>query len=167
MAKTTPVESTELRETEAELPTPATAVGSVFELEGGNFEVVSQVTRTVLSQKDDVVFFVRVESDPYVATPLEGSRSKKQPPTMCDVLNLQTGEFQMLIMNTVLLKELTAAFHTADGKPDFKGKSFGIRPSTLKKSEGGNAYRVYQILHIRPTSKKALPRPGAGAPEAA
>lgn len=110
-------------------------------------EVAKPVTRTVLSQKnaENRPFAFRIDSEIYTAKRLDGDTSKREPPRMCDITNLETGELQLWMCNTVFEGEMKRYYEGAS----YVGKSFVVRG--LMKERGADAgYRVYQIAEIRP-----------------
>lgn len=127
---------------------------------------IKQITRTVLQQVEGKPFAVTFEGAAYDGeelAPGKGSGVKMQPARIAHVLNLETGEKQALIMNTVLEGELmrnygqnwdkanqgTVAKKGEDATGAYVGRSFiicGVKPTD---AEGkAKRYRVYQIAEI-------------------
>lgn len=121
---------------------------------------IVQVTRTVLQQLENIVYAVRFEGAAYEGEELQagkGSGTKMAPARLANIINLETGEKQSLIMNTVLEGELVRSFGApkgGDAKGDgatggYVGRAFMIR--SIKPVDGDGKqkrYRVYQIAEI-------------------
>jgi hypothetical protein len=94
---------------------------------------------------DGTVFAVLIETKAVVRDNYDVTRDKDsmKPPYTCNIVNLETGEFQYLIMNAVLLSEIER------GYPDnsYVGKSFLIQRG---KTITGKRYRGYKIVEIEP-----------------
>lgn len=118
------------------------------------YEIAAQVTRSVLQQADGVPFYVEIQSASRVAMPVK--ESKMEPPDLCDVLNLETGELQVLILNKVLKSELLRAF------PDdsYVGKKFAIVRAKAKDED--KRYKTYRILELRERADSVLESAGKG-----
>ena len=129
----------------AQFPTMTTPT---LVLPGGQFRVKSQVSRTVLRQESEVPFYVEFQS-PIAMSGMDPDNSKyKDPktgggvlPDVADVMNLETGEYQVLIINAVLGSELRRNY------PDhaYIGRLFGI---VQTKSDVDRRYKVYKIIEI-------------------
>ena len=103
-----------------------------------------QTTAPILRQIDGVPFYVEVKS---------AIRVSEQDPDMkiADVLNLETGKLQLLIINTVLGSELRGKY-LRDG---YVGKSFAIRPKP-----SGRNYKSYEIAELEiDTTAAPCPEP--------
>lgn len=134
---------------------------------------IKQITRTVLQQRDGVPFAVRFEGGAYQGEELQNGRGngvKMAPARMANVVNLATGEKQVLIMNTVLEGELVRNFgktklngkDPAEGDAtaidkakgmtlsgSYIGRSFVIGSQVPADAEGKRKnYRVYQIAEL-------------------
>jgi hypothetical protein len=122
---------------------------------GKTFRVAKQVTRTVLRQVDNEPFAITITSPIYVGEELSSGRGgapKMQPAELCDVTNLETGELQVLIANTVLKSELERAYK--DG--DYLNRSFIIcRKDGPKVREDRQPYKVYSIAEIEADAPSA------------
>lgn len=124
--------------------------------------IVKQVTRTVLQQNDGIVLAVEFESaaiESEIAEQARGKGTKMAPARTCDVINLRTGEKQLLIMNTVLEGELDKHYP----KQGYVGKQFAFRsyfPQDGVKEDGSPKYRNYKLYNIVEIQMKAN-----GAPE--
>lgn len=124
-------------------------VGKSVALPGGDFEVAAHVTRSVLPQIPDEPFYIEFQT-PFVASKMNPEFSKYRDkktgepslPDVAEVVNLATGEYQILIGNTVLQSEITKAY------PDetYVGRCFAVLQT---KSEIDKRYRVYKIVEIR------------------
>jgi hypothetical protein len=111
------------------------------------WSVDRQITRTVLRQIDFEPFFCTIESVAALGVAIAASgRPAKDPPTLCDVIDLATGELQILVMNKVLLSELDRAF------PDngYVGRSFAIvRHGHQDATDTDKRYKLYKILELK------------------
>ena len=116
--------------------------------DGSKFRVAKQVTRTVLQQFNEVPFYIEITSSIHVSTiDPEYSKFKNKDtgeaslPDVCDVTNLETGECQILIVNTVLGSELNRNYPD-DG---YIGRSFGVLRT---KSDLDKRYFTYKIIEL-------------------
>jgi len=116
--------------------------------DGSKFRVAKQVTRSVLRQETDVPFYVEIQSsirpsgiDPEYSKFKDKVTGEANLPDVCDVLNLATGELQVLIVNTVLGSELNRNY------PDdaYVGRSFG---ALRTKSELDKRYFAYKVIEL-------------------
>jgi hypothetical protein len=111
-------------------------------LDGGQYKIAKQVTRTVLHQHDGEPFYIQFQSSIRRSTvEPAGDKADMAPPNIADVLNLETGEMQILVMNTVLESELQRAYPN----DDYVGRMFGVKRG---KSELDKRYKVYTIIEI-------------------
>lgn len=116
-------------------------------LGGKSFRTAKWVTRTVLQQEMNRPFYVRFEGAIGLSTmDPENSKFKDAKgdgavPEIANVINLETGEYQVLIINTVLGSELRRAY------PDnaYVGKMFGVMQS---KSDIDKRYKSYKIIEL-------------------
>lgn len=114
---------------------------------GVKFHVKKQVTRTVLPQVDGVAYAVAFTSeirDSEVMEAGRGGKAKMSPARIAEITNLETGELQLLIMNTVLEGELSKAY------PDngFVGRMFTFMRKQGPDRKDDRGYKVYQIAEI-------------------
>lgn len=122
--------------------------GNAMILGGRNFKTAKFVTRSVLRQMIDVPFYVKIES-PIRQSTMDPDNSKfKDPkdgsgvlPDVCNVINLDTGEVQILICNAVMASELRQNYPD-DG---YVNKMFGI---VQTKGEIDKRYKVYKIIEL-------------------
>src|SRR5271170_4374755 len=124
-------------------------VGKTIALPGGRFKMTKQVTRSVLVQDDrGTPFFVTIQGkirlsdiDPQYSKFKDSKTGEASLPDVFDVLNLETGEYQILICNKVFSSEIQKAY--ADNS--YVGKSFGVRRTTGKVDK---RYRTYDIIEM-------------------
>lgn len=122
--------------------------GSALIIGGKTFKTAKWVTRTVLRQEMDVPFYVKFDG-PIHSSTMDPENSKyKDPktgdgvvPDIAHVMNLETGEFQTLIVNAVLGSELRQNY-ADDG---YVGKLFGI---VQTKSDLDKRYKTYKIIEL-------------------
>jgi hypothetical protein len=105
------------------------------------YAVKKQITRTVLQQVDGVPFCVEFESVAKEQPPVQNPKWDS-PFVACDVVNLETGELNLLCMNKVLFSELDRAF--PDG--GYVGRKFAIVRAKAKDTD--KRYRTYRILEL-------------------
>lgn len=117
-----------------------------------SFKIKTWVTRSVLKQEHGVPFYINIERPIYLSTmDPENSEYKDAAgngvvPEIIDVVNLETGELQVVIANTVLASELRRSY------PDdsYVGKLFGVQ--TLKPGRGNHGadkrYAMYKIIEL-------------------
>jgi len=121
-------------------------MGSVM-LGGASFKTARWVTRTVLRQVQEVPFYVQFENEISLSTMDPDSSKFKDGngegavPEIANVVNLETGEFQVLIINTVLGSELRRAY--PDG--GYVGRMFAIMQT---KSDVDKRYKAYKIIEL-------------------
>lgn len=138
--------------------TPAPTVeNGVVSLHGKSFKVAKIVTRTVLKQVNDIPFYVRLESAVYQGEEISAGRggaAKMNPAELINVENLETGELQLIIANTVLKSELDRAYPDSS----YVNKCFAIvRKDGPKTRADREAYKVYSIIEIEPDEETATP----------
>jgi hypothetical protein len=130
------------------------------------FAVKKQVTRSVLQQKDGEVFYVTIEAPAYQGQEItmdgRSGKPKMAPARLCEVVNLSTGELQLLIMNTVLESELARAYPPSveGGDPTYSGHSFAILRA--HPAEADKRYKTYKILEIEPVESGNFGSAGKG-----
>lgn len=127
----------------------AQSLSSLAAALGNKYKIKKQVTRTVLQQKDGVPFAVTIQTEIYQGQELgqgRGGAPKMQPARLIEVLNLESGELQLLIANTVLEGELIRAYPELG----YVGKSFLIRPKAGGDNSEGKKrlYKVYEIAEL-------------------
>lgn len=107
------------------------------------FRKVANVTVPLLSLKDlfEVPIYVRIETPFETAKPTKNDT--KEPPTICRVTNLETGELCQLIVPVVLKSELNENFPDAG----YVGKCFEL---IKHKIEGDKKYSTWGITEIVP-----------------
>lgn len=107
------------------------------------FKRVRTITRTVLRLTENETVYFTIEGPIYLG---ESSASqKREPPSLIDVIDLETGEAGIVVA-PLLLRE-----HLNEGYPDnsYVGKSFEVTALSIKKSESGTTgYRQLQIYEI-------------------
>jgi hypothetical protein len=119
---------------------------------GVEYIVEEQITKTVLVQRDNQPLAVEfksliVESEIQEGVTKDG-KVKMNAARIADVIDLVTGQLHVLIMNTVLEKELTAKFPGKDGA-GLLGLRFAIKSARPIDADGKQKrYRVYDILKI-------------------
>src|SRR5271166_264480 len=116
--------------------------------DGSRFRVAKQVTRTLLQQQNEIPFYVEITSpihlstiDPEYAKFKNKDTGEASVPDVCNVTNLETGELQVLMVNTVLGSELNRNYPD-DG---YVGRSFGVLRT---KSAVDKRYFTYKIIEL-------------------
>lgn len=124
-----------------------------------------QITRSVLQQESGVPFYVRFENEPYQGEELEFTKRgkpKMAPARLCDVVNILTGELQLLIMNAVLESELRRYADKNYENKSFVGRAYGI--VGFKDSDETDPdfkrYRTYKIRELRVNNGTVQAEPG-------
>ncbi|MDR3449955.1 MAG: hypothetical protein P4M15_09485 [Alphaproteobacteria bacterium] len=139
--------------------------GGVVRLGDGAYEIAGYVTRRVLSQRDNIPVYVVFEtaaadSAVQAAPAGRGSEAKMGAARVADVINLETGEPAVLIMNKVLESELERFTGGTIDDPNggYVGRAFAIKSEKDTKDADGRdrRYRVYTIFELR--------KKGDGAP---
>lgn len=129
------------------LMTIPTRKNQTLAIGGREYEMVAQVTRPVLSQKGNEPFAVQFEG-PIRQSDVRIPDSDMAPPMVADVVNLETGECMLLIVNTVMESELTRYF--PDG--GYVGKFLAMR---REKSAADKRYYTYKIVELRPKADRS------------
>ena len=103
------------------------------------FEVVKAVTRPVLKFGISPEY-IRIESPMRTGEKIEGAKFKELP-TLLDVINLKTGEAQIIVCASVFRQELSKAY------PDhgYVGKDFQVRMIKTPEKD----YKLWGITEIR------------------
>lgn len=143
--------STAVATTEQSLSSRAVAQAPVH-VAGMEYEAV-QITRTVLSQKDDVPIFVICDGAIYQGEDRAAKRGKEHkegdlpPPKLMDVTNMETGELQVIVVGVSLEDTLNEKY------PDesYVGKAFRMVSTTVPVKGGqGRRVRIYNMAELRP-----------------
>jgi len=127
--------------------TNAGLVGSTFNTKAGTkFKVKSQVTHSVLRQKDNETIFVKFLDKIYTGEELKNTRAgqpKMEPARLVKVIDLnRPGEIEaLIIVNKVLEGELARAYPN-DG---YVGKSCAI---TMLAAQEGTRYKRFEVYEI-------------------
>ncbi|MGH8678169.1 MAG: hypothetical protein ACREUQ_07455 [Burkholderiales bacterium] len=101
------------------------------------FKIKRQITLPVLKMEDSVERYFKFTSDAYIGKEIEGSQMA--PATVAQAIDLESGDAGIVVLNTIAVKELTAAYPEG-----IKGKCF----SMLKRSLEGKKYKAMQINEI-------------------
>ena len=130
------------------VPAFPSKTAATLTIAGKQFDYAAQVTRTVLRQADDTPFYIEFQSR-IAPSKMDAEHSKYKGkdgegvvPEVADVMNLETGELQVLIVNTVLGSELKKAY-PEDG---YVGRLFGVRRA---RSDIDKRYKQYEIIEIK------------------
>ena len=106
-------------------------------------KVVKAVTRPTLSLEVGKPVYVQITKPLYVGKEIKGSEKKAdtKPADIADVINLETGKEQQLVIGAVVKSNLEESYE----KNAYVGKSFMI--TKLEKKEG-KRYFNYEISEI-------------------
>lgn len=106
------------------------------------FKIKRNVTFTLLKKTDGVPVYIRAESTVYTGKVVEGKPGKESmaPARIMQVINLETGEAQEMIVNKVLESAFTENY--PDGS--YVGKCFEIIQSNIP----GKRYKGYKLTEI-------------------
>lgn len=122
-------------------------------------KALRQVTVPSFSLKDQGNFrYLGINSamriSKVVDKPADGTRTPKEPATICDVVDLQTGELGCFIVSTMIKSNLERDY------PDdtYVGKAFYF-VNTGKKKGKDNSYNTYSIFEIDPATVPPLQAP--------
>lgn len=145
-----------LAEAQADAAGATGATGATGAVAAGRAKFVPKkiktVSVTVLRQVDETAMFVMFTTPPFLGKEIKGSRMAAA--RIAYVLNLETGEVQQMIMNSVLESALGEAYP----KWTWVGRSFSITPH--KPDEGrSKRYRTYSIDEIE--TPEGIPAAGA------
>lgn len=130
---------------------------------GFKFVKVRSVTRPVLKIEGSPVYFT-VQGAIYKAPVMEdGSKAKKgedgnplPPPDLMNVINLETGEESLIVVNTVLGKNLQEHYPS----DAYVNKSFEVVKFQPNKA-AGKRYATFSISEIEVTPVEEAPKPEA------
>lgn len=166
MAKSETADATANAVSTAENPSKTVAtIGApgAMVIGGRAFKTKRWVTRTVLQQTANVPFYIHFEG-PIKLSEIDPAHTQYDSvPEIAEIVNLESGEYQILIVNVVLGSELRRVYPD-DG---YVGKDFGVmqvKPRGAQPKDGEKAvdkrYRSYQIIELE---RDAL-TPGGASP---
>jgi hypothetical protein len=115
------------------------------------------LTRPLLKFMADAPHYVRIECAMYIGKEMKAAagEKKKEPATLCDITDLETGEQAQMIVNAVV-KSVLSESYTGD---TYVGKCFSI---TKKTRTPGKSYDPFNIVEIEdPAGAKVAPAPTA------
>lgn len=121
--------------------------GGALLINGKAFKTKQWVTRTLLKTDLDVPIYVRIESPIKLSTmdpensEFKDANGKGIVPEIFDVVNMETGEFQVVIASAVLGSELRGAYPD-DG---YVGKIFGI---CYARGDVDKRYKTFKIIEL-------------------
>lgn len=103
---------------------------------------VRQVTRNVFAQRPGQTLLVQVTSKIYTGKALDnpGPNGKMDPAELAEVVNLETGEIGLIIINTVLGKQFEENYPNGG----YVGKSFAI----TMKDVPGKRYKQFTLFEL-------------------
>lgn len=108
----------------------------------GKFKVIRQVTLPTFKLTVGIPFAFRVDAPMYVGKKLKDDKdAKREPATIVNVTNLDTGEVGQLVLGAVLKGNLEEQYPEAS----YVGKSFAILKGEKRE---GKRYNEYQIMEI-------------------
>lgn len=102
------------------------------------FKVKKHVTVPLLKMVNNTPIYVKFQGEIFKGKVVD---DKKEAPTMANIINLQTGEEQQIILGTVLVGNLEEEYPNAG----YVGKSFELVKSA---PEGARKYSLYNITEI-------------------
>jgi hypothetical protein len=121
------------------------------------FKVKKVLTRPALKLQETVPVYVKFDGAMYVGkeiksrTPTDEAK-KKEPATLANITDLQTGQLHVLIMNTVLKGVLTEEY-PGEG---YVGKCFKI---TKLGRAAGKQYNPFDVVEIEEPEHESAPAP--------
>ena len=121
-------------------------VGDVFSRGVNGGAVVKSITmkrtltRNIVSMAHTRELLCTFTSEPYkFKLAVAGRSDTMQDADVADIVNLETGEESMLVLNTVMLSAITR-----DGKPT-SGRSFAFRQGSVRADK---KYRVVDVVEV-------------------
>lgn len=128
------------------------------------FKVKKALTRPTLKFQTDVPLYVKITGPMHLGATrgkqqLDSEGNPKKPPTVCDVIDLTTGEACQIICAEIIKTELSEAYP----KDGYVGLGFAL---TKQKRKEGKRYDPYSIAEIELPAEYQTP-PTADAAEAA
>ena len=107
-------------------------------------KVVKQVSQNLLKLRAGSTVYVKVTEKMAKAKPIKnGKDAKKEPPTLLPVVNLETGDAQVIIAGSVLVDLLNDEYP----KDAYVGRGFMIAVLE-KKGSGERTYNTYNVAEI-------------------
>lgn len=110
------------------------------------------LTRPVLKMEQDKTRYVKIECAMFVGKDIEKNRPtdpnkpKKEPATICNVINLEDGTLAQIIMNAVVKSVFTDEYK----EDSYVGKCFAI---TKRGRQPGKQYNPFDIEEIEDPSE--------------
>lgn len=126
------------------------------------FRKIRSVTLPVLKLAEGVERFFKFVTPMYVGKQID---DKKEPATLAQVIDLETGEEGLIIIGAVLRKELEEAYPN----DAYRGKCFAIANNGKRGDKKYNSYSVSEIAEPEPepgpTADPLAPETGTPAPK--
>lgn len=109
-------------------------------------KIIKKLTFQVLKFEIDVPKFVKITGKIYIAKDTKSrtdkaGTAKKEPPHLCEAIDLETGEAGLLVLGTVLYGTLDDEYPSAA----YVGKGFMI---TKRAKASGREYNAYDLAEI-------------------
>ena len=109
------------------------------------FKTKKLLTRPILKMDQGVARYVRIEGAMYIGRDMKekvaDGGKKKEPATICDVVNLEDGSLMQIILNAVLKSVLSEEYPN----DTYVGKCFGITKLGHAPGKAYNSFRVEEI----------------------
>ena len=109
-------------------------------------KIIKILTLPLLKLEEGVPVYIKFEGPTFIGKEIaeEGDKKRKEPPTMANVTNLETGELAQIMLGSVLQGIL------ADDYPGdrYVGKGFMVLLGAKKRSKHGGAYNTYNVSEI-------------------
>lgn len=128
-------------ETAASVPALHVSEDQPVVINGRAFKV-RQVTRNVFPQRPGHTLLVQMQGKIYTGKALDnpGPNGKMDPAELAEVVNLETGEIGLIIINTVLGKQFEENYPNAG----YVGKSFAITMKDIP----GKRYKQFTLFEL-------------------
>jgi hypothetical protein len=129
--------------------TAVPAVPSTRKFNPADLKVVKVLTLPLIKLRAGMVVYVQPLKAMYEAKPIKNAKpddKDKKPPTLLDVVNLETGELAQIILGTVLAD----IFNDEYPQGAYVKKGFKIEVGEQKASQagGGKRYNQYSVFEI-------------------
>lgn len=109
------------------------------------FKTKKNLTKSLIKFVEGVTVYVKIQGAMFIGKEMKGRASnteaKKEPATLCDVVNLETGEEQQIILHAVV-KSVFADEYPNDS---YIGKGFSL---TKMGKEPGKTYNKFKVEEI-------------------
>jgi hypothetical protein len=131
-------------------------------------KVKKLLTRPVLKLEIDTPRYVKVVAAMYIGKEMKKKKDEdkqKEPATLIDVIDLETGEPCQIVANTVLKSTLAEEYPAgADGVPGYVNKCFSITKQAKQPNRDYNKFKIEEIEDPNDAKEPAAAETSAATP---